>query len=155
MTGQAVAPDSTLLLEVDGLRVNLAKRGRERRIVTDAAFRVGPGEAVAIVGESGSGKSVTARAVMGLLADGLHAEGAIRYRGSDLSQMKRSQRAAMCGRDMTMILQDPFTMLNPTRRCGEQVLDGGRDPDGGKLSKRERLGPGPRPLDGGGHGDPA
>src|ERR1700759_3504557 len=139
MTGQAVAPDSTLPLEVDGLRVDLAKRGRERRIVTDAAFRVAPGEAVAIVGESGSGKSVTARAVMGLLADGLHAEGAIRYRGSDLSQMKRSQRAAMCGRDMTMILQDPFTMLNPTRRCGEQVLDGVRNPDGGKLSRRERL----------------
>src|ERR1700749_2808801 len=103
MTGQAVAPDSTLLLEVDGLRVNLSKSGRHRRIVTDAAFRVAPGEAVAIVGESGSGKSGTARAVMGLLAEGLHAEGAIRYRGTDLSQMEGAQRAAMCGRDMTMI----------------------------------------------------
>ena len=155
MTGQAVAPDSTLLLEVDGLRVNLAKRGRQRRIVTDAAFRVAPGEAVAIVGESGSGKSVTARAVMGLLADGLHAEGAIHYRGSDLSRMKRSQRAAMCGRDMTMILQDPFTMLNPTRRCGEQVLDGVRDPDGGKLSKRGRLAEARRRLAEVGIADPA
>ena len=145
MTGQAVAPDSTLLLEVDGLRVNLAKRGRQRRIVTDAAFRVAPGEAVAIVGESGSGKSVTARAVMGLLADGLHAEGAIHYRGSDLSRMKRSQRAAMCGRDMTMILQDPFTMLNPTRRCGEQVSwTGVRDPDGRQaVQARAARPPGP------------
>jgi peptide/nickel transport system ATP-binding protein len=139
MTEQGVAPEPELLLEVDSLRVNLAKRGRQRRIVTDAAFCVAPGEAVAIVGESGSGKSVTARAVMGLLAEGLHAEGAIRYRGADLSKMKRSERAAMCGRDMTMILQDPFTMLQPTRRCGEQILDGVRGADGRRLSKQERL----------------
>ncbi len=155
MTEQAVAPDPKLLLEVDGLRVSLAKRGRQRRIVTDAAFRVGPGEAVAIVGESGSGKSVTARAVMGLLAEGLHAEGAIRYRGTDLSQMKRSERAAMCGRDMTMILQDPFTMLHPTRRCGEQILDGVRGPDGRKLPRQKRLAEARRRLAEVGIADPA
>jgi peptide/nickel transport system ATP-binding protein len=155
MTEQAVAPDPNLLLEVDALRVNLAKPGRQRRIVTDAAFCVSPGEAVAIVGESGSGKSVTARAVMGLLAEGLHAEGTIRYRGADISQIKRSERAAMCGRDMTMILQDPFTMLQPTRRCGEQILDGVRDADGRRLSKRARLAEARRRLAEVGIADPA
>jgi peptide/nickel transport system ATP-binding protein len=155
MTDEALADDPKLLLQVDELRVNLAKSGRHRRIVTDAAFRVAPGEAVAIVGESGSGKSVTARAVMGLLAEGLHAEGAIRYRGTDLSQMEGSERAAMCGRDMTMILQDPFTMLHPTRHCGEQILDGVRGPNGRRLSKQERRAEARRRLGEVGIADPA
>ena len=56
------------LLDVAHLRVAYGDRDGERVAVDDVSFGVAPGEIVALVGESGSGKSVTAFAVLGLVA---------------------------------------------------------------------------------------
>ncbi|RKP54573.1 ABC transporter ATP-binding protein [Pararobbsia silviterrae] len=80
------------------------------------------GERVALVGESGSGKSVTALAVLRLLADA-QISGAIRFAGEDL--LAKSERAmrGVRGADIAMVFQEPMTALNPLLTIGEQIAE--------------------------------
>ncbi len=111
-----------MLLEVRGLRIEYVA-GRERRTLVESVdLVVEEGETVAIVGESGSGKSLTARAVIGLLPTGVEATaGEVRFRGRDMLRAGRRQVARARGADISMIFQDPFTMLNPLLRCSRHI----------------------------------
>ncbi len=59
------------LLSVENLAIDLTRGSDTYRLVSDASWSLDSGQTLAIVGESGSGKSLTALAVMGLLADEL------------------------------------------------------------------------------------
>jgi peptide/nickel transport system ATP-binding protein len=133
----AVHPPSGDLLEVRDLRV---RSHDGRSLVAGVDLTVSPGEAVAVVGESGSGKSLTARAITGLLPPGLSVGGSVRYRGHELTGMKERSRARLRGAEISMILQDPFTMLHPMQRCGAIVTETLRRSDGGRLTKVQRHG---------------
>jgi peptide/nickel transport system ATP-binding protein len=106
------------MLEVDGLRIERARPGRRDTIVTSVNLTLGPGETIGIVGESGSGKSMTARAIMGLLPAALAAHGTIRYQERNLLELNARGWQAMRGSEIGLIMQDPFTMLNPVLTCG-------------------------------------
>jgi peptide/nickel transport system ATP-binding protein len=112
--GPAIEP----VLEVQGLRIDRLRSGRTETIVSSMGLALAAGETIAIVGESGSGKSMTARAITGLLPPGLVAAGEVRYEGRNLLTLKERQWRAIRGREIGLILQDPFTMLNPVMRCG-------------------------------------
>lgn len=60
------------LLHVKDLTIALPKTGADRpHAIQGVSFDLNPGEILCIVGESGSGKSMSANAIMGLLAEGL------------------------------------------------------------------------------------
>jgi peptide/nickel transport system ATP-binding protein len=119
--GPLAAPTAPLL-SVDGLRVNFYTGRGVVHAVQDASFEVMPGTSLAIVGESGSGKSVTAMSLMGLInSPGRIDGGTMRWRSEELSDPKRI--AAMRGRQMTMIFQDPMTSLNPLVSVGRQITE--------------------------------
>lgn len=101
-------------------------------------FDLAPGDALALVGESGSGKSMTARAVMRLLAEGLAASGTIEFEGEDLLGVSERWMQRIRGRRIGLIFQDPFTMLNPSMRCGDQIVELLRDEAGRPLRGAER-----------------
>ncbi|WP_456696273.1 dipeptide ABC transporter ATP-binding protein [Aeromicrobium sp. P5_D10] len=111
------------LLDVAGLTVVHKTPDDTSTVVSEVDFTVGHGEMIAVVGESGSGKSVTAKAIMGLLPQGLHAAGTIAFEGKDLMTLGPRQRRAMRGNAIGMILQDPFTMLNPVMRVGRILVE--------------------------------
>ncbi|SEM42465.1 ABC transporter ATP-binding protein [Nonomuraea pusilla] len=103
----------TPLLEAHDLRVSTSAG----RIVVDGVdLAVEPGECVALVGESGSGKSLTARALTALLPPGLTATGRVRFEGREIQLDPRRRPRALRGGGIGLLLQDPFTMLNPTAR---------------------------------------
>jgi peptide/nickel transport system ATP-binding protein len=106
------------VLEVDGLRIERVRPDRRDTIVTALDLALAPGETIGIVGESGSGKSMTARAIMGLLPSTLKAHGRIRYRGRNLLELSEREWQSMRGSEIGLIMQDPFTMLNPVLTCG-------------------------------------
>ncbi|HOQ14309.1 MAG TPA: ATP-binding cassette domain-containing protein, partial [Bacillota bacterium] len=56
------------ILDVRNLIISFRTNNGTVKAVRDISFTMKRGETLAIVGESGSGKSVTARAVMGILA---------------------------------------------------------------------------------------
>ncbi|MBK9363075.1 MAG: ATP-binding cassette domain-containing protein, partial [Rubrivivax sp.] len=61
------------LLQTDALTVTYSSRGGNVVAVQDTSIVVREGESVALVGESGSGKSTVARAMLGLLPEGIAA----------------------------------------------------------------------------------
>ncbi|WSM09707.1 ABC transporter ATP-binding protein [Streptomyces sp. NBC_01716] len=121
-----------------GLSVVGHRAGRPVSITDDVSVQVGAGESIAIVGESGSGKSITARAILDLLPRGLDAKGAVELNGELLVDLSRREAQRMRGGELAFVMQDPFTMLNPISRCGEQITAKLRGENGRRLSSRAR-----------------
>jgi peptide/nickel transport system ATP-binding protein len=92
-----------------------------RPLVHDVSLHVDRGESVALVGESGSGKSLTARALASLLPAGLHATGTITLDGVRLDPSGRAGHRR--GTRVGLLMQDPFTMLNPTMTAGDHIAE--------------------------------
>jgi peptide/nickel transport system ATP-binding protein len=115
------------VLSAEGLRIVRRQGDGTRTIVSGVDLELGAGETIGIVGESGSGKSMTARAVIGLLPRGLEAAGQIRYEGQNLLSLSEQQWRAVRGTEIGLILQDPFTMLNPVLRIGRIIGESLRD----------------------------
>ncbi len=130
-------PDERLL-DVDGLNIYADIGGERRTIVSDLGFHLEPGETIGIVGESGSGKSLTARALMGLLPRNVTATGEVAYQGRQLLGLRNSQLAAVRGTELTLLLQNPFTLLNPLLRCGAHIEESLNAEGGRKLARAER-----------------
>ncbi len=110
------------LLEVRNLKVGIT--GRNKEVVRGLDLTVGHGEVVALVGESGSGKSVTALALSQLLPPGLEiTEGSVRMGGRELVGTSEKDLTGIRGRDLSMLFQQPQTMLDPTSRVHVQVAE--------------------------------
>src|SRR5437868_1382697 len=77
--------------------------------VEDTSLALFPGRATALVGESGSGKTTVARMLAGLYSP---TSGTIRFRG-DLAKLTNGSHLRTYRRGVQLILQDPFSSLNP------------------------------------------
>ena len=103
------------LLELSGVHVVHRVRGArlfghdDVRALTDASLILSAGETVGVVGESGCGKSTLAKVIVGLQRP---TSGTAHYQGESLWSMTAAQRAALVGRNVGMIFQDPATALN-------------------------------------------
>ncbi|WP_404287430.1 ABC transporter ATP-binding protein [Glutamicibacter arilaitensis] len=113
--------DATKLLEVKNLSIST----KTRTLVSDFNLSMEPGDRVGLIGESGSGKSMTASALMGLLPEGVTAQGSIHLAGYAGNLVKASDREfqKIRGNDMTMVFQEPLTALNPLMKVGPQVAE--------------------------------
>lgn len=127
------------VLEVRQLRIEARRRGgTAATIVSSLDLSIAAGETVGIVGESGSGKSMTARAIVGLLPPSVvAAEGEIRYGEQNLLDLSERQWRRIRGRELGLVMQDPFTMLNPVLRCG-RVLEESLSSDARRTTRRHR-----------------
>ncbi|HYV89210.1 MAG TPA: ABC transporter ATP-binding protein [Candidatus Polarisedimenticolia bacterium] len=109
------------LLAVRDLAIWTEEAGLRRMITTGTDLDVARGETIAIVGESGSGKSLTAKAIARLLPTGVAASGRITYDGQDVMAMSEGALQRLRGRRISLLLQDPFTMMNPLMRAGAHI----------------------------------
>jgi peptide/nickel transport system ATP-binding protein len=117
--------DSAPLLSVEDLHVHFVTSRGVVRAVEGVSWQVYPGEMMALVGESGCGKSVSALAVMRLLAKpaGRVVHGRIVFEGRDLLTLPEPDMRALRGRDIAMIFQEPMTSLNPVLTIGLQIME--------------------------------
>lgn len=128
--------DNDILLEVKDLQVHFEVRRGVVRALQGVNFTVRRGKTIGIIGESGSGKSVTARAIMQLLAqNGRVVNGEILFhhrKGNDASssseiiditeqdsdgEIMRSLR----GGEIAMIFQEPMSSLTPVYTAGVHI----------------------------------
>ena len=95
------------------------------RVVSDLSFSIHHNEILGIVGESGSGKSVTAMSLMGLLPNQnkILEANRMHYADQSLIPFNEMQFQKLRGKEIGMIFQDPMSALNPSMRCGKQVLE--------------------------------
>lgn len=108
------------LLEVRDLGVRF---GRRRCAVDQLSFTINAGERIGVIGESGSGKTVTALAVMGLLAENAVVSGSIELDGHEITALPERDLARLRGDLVTMVFQEPMTALDPTMPVGRQVAE--------------------------------
>lgn len=92
--------------------------GRVVRALDGVSFELRKGETLGIVGESGCGKSTLARTIVGLETP---TSGAVRFRGADLHRLRGAERDDM-RRRVQIVLQDPYSSLNPRRTVRETLL---------------------------------
>jgi peptide/nickel transport system ATP-binding protein len=112
------------LLGVRGLSVVFGDDAGAWPAVDALDLDIARGEALGVVGESGSGKSVTALAIMRLLADGARVRsGVVDFDGRDLLALPPRAMQAIRGRRIGMIFQEPMSSLHPAHRIGAQVAE--------------------------------
>ncbi len=123
MTGQTRAATVKPLLDVRDLHVEFETAEGLVRAVDGVSLAVHAGEALGVVGESGSGKSVTALALMGLLAIPPARVRARRIRLGevDLLRLDPAGMTRVRGRQVGFVFQDPLSALNPVMRIGRQI----------------------------------
>lgn len=118
---------SEILLNIENLRVDFRINKKESiTAVKGISFSIPKSSTVALVGESGSGKSVTALAIMGLLAQQnarVDPKSRIIFEGKDLLDLSPKERRKLCGKDISMIFQEPMTSLNPVFTVGFQISE--------------------------------
>ena len=115
----------TPVLQVKDLKTYLYTRWGVTKAVDGVSFEVYEGETLGIVGESGCGKSMTALSVLRLTPKPAShiVGGEIILDGVDLLTLSEDEMRKMRGRQISMILQDPQTSLNPVFTIGNQLLE--------------------------------
>ncbi|MGF1551408.1 MAG: ABC transporter ATP-binding protein [Paracoccaceae bacterium] len=112
------------LLSVRGLTLDIPTPSGTLHAVRGIDVDVARGETLSIVGESGSGKSLTALAVMGLLAKGIERRAdRLDFDGTDLLKASRGAVRRLRGDRMAMIFQEPMSSLNPAFTIGDQLTE--------------------------------
>jgi oligopeptide/dipeptide ABC transporter ATP-binding protein len=112
------------LLSVQDLKVYFyGEEGVVSKAVDGVSYAVGKGETVCLVGESGCGKTVSALAILGLVArpPGRIAGGRILFKGRNLLELDERSLQDVRGKEISMIFQEPMTSLNPVFTVGEQI----------------------------------
>jgi peptide/nickel transport system ATP-binding protein len=113
-----------IVLDVQGLNVDITTSRGTLHAVRDVSFLVRRGETLCLVGESGCGKSVTSLAVMGLLpAAAQRTVRGLTFLGEDIANCGDRRMNALRGDRMAMIFQDPMTCLNPAYTIGNQMAE--------------------------------
>jgi peptide/nickel transport system ATP-binding protein len=113
------------LVEVRDLTVHFPVRDQgwfsRKRLAVHAvdgiSFDIAPGETLGLVGESGCGKSTTGRALVWLYRP---TGGQVLFDGHDLAQLRPDVLRSM-RRRFQIVLQDPFSALNPRMTAGALV----------------------------------
>lgn len=126
--------DRETILSIRDLSISFSTTAGDVNAIRGVNLDLHRGETVAIVGESGSGKSVTAKAIMGIMAkNGKVNSGTVEFhykRGDEpvtvdlLKLSKKEMRKRINGKRIAMVFQDPMTSLDPTMTIGKQVMEG-------------------------------
>jgi oligopeptide/dipeptide ABC transporter ATP-binding protein len=121
MTLSAAPPDPAApLLQVEQLTIRFGSIPA----VDGIDFSVAASEVLGLVGESGSGKSLTLRAILGLLPRGAAVGGRVIWQGTDLLGLAEpALNAAVRGKDIAIVFQEPMTALNPVLPIGLQITE--------------------------------
>lgn len=111
------------LLEIKDLSVNFKTHDSVVHAVNGISLEIEKGQTLGLVGETGAGKTTTAMSILRLLSDrtGEYAGGQILFHGEDILKMNQKELQSIRGRKISMIFQDPMTVLNPTIPVIDQI----------------------------------
>ena len=105
------------LISVNNLKVS----SEHKKLVKGISFDLKRNEILGIIGESGSGKSLTALSILSLIKfKGLNQSGEIFYADELID---KSNQYNIIRNEISIIFQDPMSYLNPSMKCGEQILE--------------------------------
>ena len=93
-------------------------------ILKNISFELKKNEILGIVGESGSGKSITALSIINLLnSKHVIKSGSINFNGKSIDSLSFIDFEKIRGNEISIIFQEPMSSLNPSMKCGEQIIE--------------------------------
>jgi peptide/nickel transport system ATP-binding protein len=115
---------TTPVLSVSDLHVAIGTGRRATPILRGVNLSVPAGKVLGLVGESGGGKTMVGKAITDLLPQTARITGgSVRFRGRDLGTMPETARRQLLGVNISMILQQPSSALNPVLRIEAQMTE--------------------------------
>ena len=105
------------ILRVRDLSVQIA----DKTVLDDVTLDIGASERVGLIGASGSGKSMLVKAITGLLPHAARVGGDITMGGTRLQAGDDAAFAALRGRYVGLVFQNPGAALNPVLSVEQQV----------------------------------
>ena len=122
---QAAADAVRPTFDIRGLTVEFpAIRGNPTIAIRDLDLHIARGEIFGLVGESGAGKTTLARSLLRLPPEpGRISAGEMVFEGIDLMGLSAVAMQRMRGRDISMIVPNPRSELNPILTVGEQIAN--------------------------------
>lgn len=114
------------ILQVKNLVTRFKLTNKTVTAVDGISFNLYKNEILAIVGESGSGKSVTNLSIMNLIDPPgfIDKSSEIIFKGENILTLKEKEIAAIRGKNIAMIFQEPSASFNPLFRIGSQIGEG-------------------------------
>ncbi|WP_406379834.1 ATP-binding cassette domain-containing protein [Streptomyces sp. NBC_00197] len=117
-TAAPIDPAGNVLLELVELRKEFGAR-TVNVAVDNVSLRVHEGETLALVGESGCGKTTLTRLLLKLLEP---TAGSVHFDGQDLAALSAAEMRSV-RRQMQVVLQDPYSSMNPRMRVSDIVAE--------------------------------
>ena len=113
------------ILSIRDLSIELRSGGSKQLATKGVGLDLCQGEVLGLVGESGCGKTLTCKAIMGLLPEGVGRvqTGEILFSGHDLTRANEPTMRTFRGNTLSMIFQNPLNALNPVLTIGEQLSE--------------------------------
>jgi oligopeptide/dipeptide ABC transporter ATP-binding protein len=108
------------LLVVNDLSVSFRTKRGDVRAVSGVSFELSQGEILGVVGESGCGKSTLCSALVNNLPSSAYTSGSIYFRGQDVLRASKEELKRLRGREITTVLQNPMTAMDPLFTVGQQ-----------------------------------
>lgn len=112
-----------LLLDIINLKTQFPTQEGMVKAVDTVDLQIAKGERVGLIGETGCGKTVLGMSIVRLLQPSTTIEGSILYRGRDILQLNEEDMRRLRGKEISMILQNPTTSLNPVLKIGDQIAE--------------------------------
>nr|WP_238523099.1 ABC transporter ATP-binding protein [Mycoplasma crocodyli] len=106
---------------------NPANPAEKNLVLRGPSFKVYEGCIHAVIGESGSGKSVITSLLYGLTGSNAIIEsGSVKLYGLEVQNfsLKQWERSKLRGRIVSAVFQNPMSILDPTMKVGEQIIEG-------------------------------
>lgn len=100
--------------------ISVIHKNSEKKLIEDISFSVNQGRTLAIVGESGCGKSLLSKVIMGLLPETLQLSGEIYLEKKPIEHQSLSQRRALLGTTLGVIVQNGMSAFDPLMTIGKQ-----------------------------------
>jgi peptide/nickel transport system ATP-binding protein len=122
-----MAPKTSATLEIDNFSVGYRTEDGILEAMRGVSLTVLAGESFGLVGESGSGKSTLAMGAIGYLPpNGRVLGGSVRLSGRRLTGLAPREMAAIWGKEIGVVYQNPLTALNPSLTVGRQLAEAAR-----------------------------
>ncbi len=106
-------------IEVKDLRIF----AEDHRLLGPVSFAIDTSETLVIMGETGAGKSLIAQAILGTLPSALRMDGEVSISGRRVDTLRPKDRAAMWGREIATLPQEPWLALDPLMASWRQVAE--------------------------------
>ena len=119
-----IKASSKPLISIKNLSISFLKKNEVVNVVNNISFNLLKDEVLGIVGESGSGKSVTALSILKLLPKNKTiSKGEVIFNNTNLLELQEATIRQVREKDISIIFQEPMSVLNPTMKCVDQLRE--------------------------------